>query len=94
MASGSTAMLMGTAQTMHFPTLRIHVRPARSIFSNAPNFCRSAIAALVRSPWRYCPFRLPVGPPLPLAPPCNRQHCLQGPEPAPPPDATRCSMWS
>jgi hypothetical protein len=49
---------------------------------------------LVRSPWRYCPFRLPVGPPLPLAPPCNRQHCLQGPEPAPPPDATRCSMWS
>jgi hypothetical protein len=29
---------------------RIHVRPARSIFSNALNFCRSAIAALVRSP--------------------------------------------
>jgi hypothetical protein len=27
-----------------------HVRPARSIFSNALNFCRSAIAALVRSP--------------------------------------------
>jgi hypothetical protein len=34
----------------HFSTLRIHVRPARSIFSNALNFCRSAIAALVRSP--------------------------------------------
>jgi hypothetical protein len=31
-------------------TLRIHVRPARSIFSKVPNFCRSAIAALVRSP--------------------------------------------
>jgi hypothetical protein len=28
----------------HFSTLRIHVRPARSIFSNALNFCRSAIA--------------------------------------------------
>jgi len=25
-------------------------QPARSIFSNALNFCRSAIAALVRSP--------------------------------------------
>ena len=31
-------------------TLRVHVRPARSILSNALNFCRSAIAALVRSP--------------------------------------------
>jgi hypothetical protein len=31
-------------------TKRIHVRPARSNFSNALNFCRSAIAALVRSP--------------------------------------------
>ena len=29
--------------------LCVHVRPARSIFSNALNFCRSAIAALVRS---------------------------------------------
>jgi hypothetical protein len=28
----------------------------------------------VRSPWRYCPFRLPGGPPLPFAPPCNRQR--------------------
>jgi hypothetical protein len=28
----------------------VHVRPARSIFSNALNFCCSAIAALVRSP--------------------------------------------
>jgi hypothetical protein len=27
-----------------------HVRPARSIFSKVLNFCRSAIAALVRSP--------------------------------------------
>ena len=51
-----------------------HISPARSIFSNALNFCRSAIAALVRSPWRYCPFRSPAGPPLPLAPPCNRQR--------------------
>ena len=32
------------------------VSPARSIFSNAPNFRRSAIAALVRSPCRYCPI--------------------------------------
>src|SRR2546426_11392442 len=54
--------------------LLVHVRPARSIFSNALNFCRSAIAALVRSPCRYCPFRSPGGAPLPLAPPCNRQR--------------------
>ena len=54
--------------------LRIHARPARRIFSNALNFCRSAIAVLVRSPCRYCPFRSPGGPPLPLAPPCNRQR--------------------
>src|SRR5262249_29037889 len=39
----------------------------RRSFSNALNFCRSAIAALVRSPWRYCPFCLPRRPPLPLA---------------------------
>jgi hypothetical protein len=53
---------------------KVHVRPARSIFSNALNFCRSAIAPFVRSPWRYCPFHLPGGAPLPLAPPCNRQR--------------------
>src|SRR5262249_51206326 len=35
-----------------------------SIFNNALNFRCSAIAALVRSPWRCCPFRLPGGPPL------------------------------
>src|ERR1700724_3696053 len=39
-------------------------QPARSIFSTALNFRRSAIAALVRSPWRCCPFRSPRGPPL------------------------------
>src|SRR5262249_60444105 len=44
------------------------------MFSNALNFRCSAIAALVRSPWRYWPFRLPGGPPLPLAPPCNRRR--------------------
>src|SRR6516225_4425013 len=53
---------------------KVHVTPARSNFSNALNLCRSAIAALVRSPWRYCPLRLPGGAPLPLAPPCNRQR--------------------
>jgi len=53
---------------------QLYVRPARNIFSNALNFFCSAIAALVRSPWRYCPFRLPGGPPLPLAPPCSRQR--------------------
>jgi hypothetical protein len=52
----------------------VHVRPARSIFSSALNFRRSAIAALVSSPWGYCPFRSPGGPPLPLASPCNRQR--------------------
>src|SRR5262245_41041474 len=30
------------AQTTHFSTLRVHVRPARSILSNALNLCRSA----------------------------------------------------
>ena len=31
-------------------SFRIHLKPARSVFSNALNFCRSAIAVLVRSP--------------------------------------------
>jgi Recombinase len=31
-------------------SFRIHLKPARSIFSKALNFCRSAIAVLVRSP--------------------------------------------
>src|SRR5262249_46974283 len=53
---------------------RIDLRPGGSFFGNALNFCRSAIAALVRSPCRYCPFRSPGGPPLPLAPSCNRQR--------------------
>jgi hypothetical protein len=43
----------GCTNHTHFSTL-VQVRPARSIFSNPLNFCRSAIAALVRSPWRYC----------------------------------------
>src|SRR5262249_831957 len=34
---------------------KVHVRPVRSIFSSALNFRCSAIAALARSPWRYCP---------------------------------------
>jgi hypothetical protein len=42
MASGSTATLRRDAQTTHFSTLRVHVRPARSILSNALNLCRSA----------------------------------------------------
>jgi len=41
------------------------IRLAQTIFSNALNFRCSAIAAFVRSPG---------GPPLPLAPPCNRQR--------------------
>src|SRR5262249_60822060 len=79
MASGSTGMWRRAAQTTHFSTLGIHVRPARSIFSIALNFCCFAIAAFVRSPCRYCPFRLPGGPPLPLAPPCNRQRMTVSP---------------
>ena|SRR5207244_2633314 len=47
------------AQATNFSTLRVHVRPARSIFSKALNFCR---------------LRFPGGPPLPFAPPCNRQR--------------------
>jgi hypothetical protein len=74
MASGFAAVLRGAAEATPFSTLRIHVRPARSIFSSALNFRCSAIAALVRSPCRYCPLRSPGGPPLPLAPPCNRQR--------------------
>jgi hypothetical protein len=54
MASGSTAMLMDSSRDRGSTALRIHARPARSIFSNALNFCCSAIAAFVRSPWRYC----------------------------------------
>jgi hypothetical protein len=53
MASGSTGMLMDSSRapgSTSFLDLRIHARPARSIFSNALNFCCSAIAALVRSP--------------------------------------------
>jgi len=48
----------GVGCTTHFSALGVHVRPARSIFSNALNLCRSAIASFVRSPWRYCPTRL------------------------------------
>jgi hypothetical protein len=47
MASGSAAMWEG--YTNH-ALLRLHVTPARSIFSKALNFRCSAIAALVRSP--------------------------------------------
>src|SRR5262245_31247496 len=72
MASGSAAMREGCPP--HFSALGVYVRPARSILSNALNFCRFAIAALVRSPCRYCPFHSPGGAPLPLAPPCNRQR--------------------
>ena len=50
MASGSTAMLRRACRTTPFSNLRVHVRPARSIFSNALNFRCSAIAAFVRSP--------------------------------------------
>ena len=63
MASGSTAMLkkgcrIPRTQRQHRALLEPQqfydtgssVRPARSIFSNVLNFCRSAIAALVRSP--------------------------------------------
>jgi hypothetical protein len=62
MASGSNGHVEEGCRTTHFSTLRVQVRPVRSIFSNALNFCRSAIAALVRSPCRYCPFRLAGGP--------------------------------
>ena len=50
---------------------KVHVRPARSIFSNALNFRCSAIAAFMHSPCRNCPFRSPEGPPLLFALPCN-----------------------
>jgi hypothetical protein len=64
-----------SARTLRRRTYRrIHVRPARSIFSNALNFCRSATAALLRSPWRYFPLRLPNGAPLPGAPPWKRHR--------------------
>ena len=56
--------LLALTKTAHHDSLdggaaqatRGYVRPARSLFSNALNFCRSAIVALVRSPCRYCPF--------------------------------------
>src|SRR6516162_1477930 len=72
-ASLSPGFIVGeTAASKNLRSGRIRVTYARSalrIFRNAPNFRCSAIAAFVRSPCRYCPFRLPGGPPLPLAPP-------------------------
>jgi hypothetical protein len=68
---------MGDGQSVGVGASPIHARPVRSIFSNALNFCRSAIAALVRSPCRYCPFRLPGGPPLPLAPPVCTENWIR-----------------
>src|SRR5262249_53466337 len=56
------------------PDLSVHVRPARSILRSALNFRCYAIAALVPSPCRYWPLRSPGGPPLPFAPPFNRQR--------------------
>jgi len=52
----------------------IHVRPARSIFSNALNLCRSAcgLGPLAVTILPVPPRR--EGPPLPLAPSCNRQR--------------------
>jgi hypothetical protein len=44
---------------LRHPMLSIHLRRARSIFSNALNFCHSAIAALVRPPCLYRPLRSP-----------------------------------
>jgi hypothetical protein len=53
---------MTMASTEELPkTTRDYARPSRSIFSNAPNFRCSAIAALVRSPWRCCPLHSPEG---------------------------------
>jgi hypothetical protein len=49
--------------------------PARSIFSSSLNLRRSAMAPLVHSPWRYCPFRSPGGPPLPLVSSVIALHC-------------------
>ena len=48
MASGSAAI--GGLHNHALFDLGVHVRPARSIFSNELNFCRSAIAAFVLSP--------------------------------------------
>ena len=70
----------GVGCTTHFSALGVHVRPARSIFSNALNLCRSAIASFVRSPWRYCPTRLlcrPTREPAPLAP--SKGHAAAAP---------------
>src|SRR5215831_20493298 len=48
MASGTTAMLRRACAITPLSTLGVHVRPARSILSNALNFCRSA----TRSRWQ------------------------------------------
>ena len=50
MPSGSTAMGRGLHKPRTYRIYGIHVRPARSILSNALNFRCSAIAAFVRSP--------------------------------------------
>jgi hypothetical protein len=70
----SIFLVMGLSWNAATVAVGLHGRPALSIFSNALNFCRSEIAAFVRSPWRYCPFRSPEGAPLPFEPPCKRQR--------------------
>ena len=46
------SILPQCAATLAALIRRIHISPARSNFSSVLNFCRSAIAPLVRSPWR------------------------------------------
>jgi len=59
MASGSTAMLRRAAQTTPLSALRVHVRPARSNFSNALNFCRCIETRLWKVQYQH--FRLRGG---------------------------------
>jgi len=47
---------MTIASTEGLPKPREVMSGQRGAYSNALNFCRSAIVALVRSPCRYCPF--------------------------------------
>jgi hypothetical protein len=62
MASGSTAMLRRVAELRPLE-FTCSCQTSAKHFEDALNFCCPAIAAVVRS-----------GPPLPPAPPCNRQR--------------------
>src|SRR5262249_38604213 len=54
-------MLRRAAQTTHFSTLGVHVRPARRILSNALNFCEMDSVSSLPDPVPQWPARIDEG---------------------------------